>query len=71
MTSDPHRELSEIIGALDVLLTLREEFAQWVEEAQSEERKEELDNVYRHIEAMEAEYLRRRDAAERKLSVLR
>ena len=28
MTSDPHRELNEIIGALDVLLTLREEFAQ-------------------------------------------
>ena len=56
-------ELSELDGALDVLFTLREEFAQWLEEAQSEERKEELENVYRHIEAMEQEYQRRREAA--------
>jgi uncharacterized membrane protein YgaE (UPF0421/DUF939 family) len=61
--TDPRRELSEITGALDVLFTLREEFAQWLEEAQSEERKEELENVYRHIEAMEQEYQRRREAA--------
>ena len=51
--TDAQRELHEITGALDVLFTLREEFAQWLEEAQSEERKEELANVYRHIEAME------------------
>lgn len=56
-------ELSEIDGALDVLFTLREEFAQWLEEAQSEERKEELENVYRHVVAMEQEYKRRREAA--------
>jgi hypothetical protein len=61
--TDAQRELSEITGALDVLFTLREEFAQWLEEAQSEERKEELENVYRHIEAMEQEYQRRREAA--------
>ena len=65
---DVQRELSEITGALDVLFTLREEFAQWLEEAQSEERREELDNVFRHIEAMEQEYQRRRDAAARKLA---
>ena len=61
--TDAQRELHEIIGALDVLFTLREEFAQWLEEAQSEERKEELENVYRHIETMEQEYQRRREAA--------
>ena len=61
--TDAQRELSEITGALDVLFTLREDFAQWLEEAQSEERKEELENVYRHIEAMEQEYQRRREAA--------
>jgi hypothetical protein len=65
--SDPQRELDEIKGALDVLFTLREEFATWVEEAQTEERKEELDNVFRHVEAMEAEYQRRRVEAEKKL----
>ena len=61
--TDAQRELHEITGALDVLFTLREEFAQWLEEAQSEERKEELENVYRHIEAMEQEYQRRRESA--------
>ncbi|MFN3624352.1 MAG: hypothetical protein ACK4TP_09855 [Hyphomicrobium sp.] len=61
-------ELSEIDGALDVLFTLREEFAQWLEEAQSEERKEELENVYRHIDTMEQEYQRRREAAVKKLA---
>jgi hypothetical protein len=65
--SDPQRELDEIKGALDVLFTLREEFATWLEEAQTEERKEELDNVFRHVEAMEAEYQRRRVEAEKKL----
>jgi hypothetical protein len=61
----PEQELHEIKGALDVLFTLREEFAQWLEEAQSEERKEELENVYRHVAAMEDEYQRRREAAEK------
>ena len=66
--TDAQRELSEITGALDVLFTLREEFAQWLEEAQSEERKEELENVYRHIEVMEQEYQRRREAAAAKVA---
>lgn len=55
------QELSEIKGALDVLFTLREEFATWVEEAQDGARKEELDNVYQHVLAMEEEYQRRRN----------
>ncbi len=62
------RELNEIMGALDVLFTLREEFAQWLEEAQDEARKEELHNVHRHVVAMEAEYQRRREQMERKLN---
>lgn len=71
MSSDsakPQKELNEIAGALDVLFTLREEFAQWLEEAPSEERKEELENVFRHVAAMEEEYKRRREAAQRKLT---
>ena len=66
--TDARRALSEITGALDVLFTLREEFAQWLEEAQSEERKEELENVYRHIEAMEQEYQRRRAVAAKQIA---
>jgi hypothetical protein len=64
----PEQELHETIGALDVLFTLREEFAQWLEEAQDEERREELQNVYRHVAAMEAEYQRRREQAEKALT---
>lgn len=63
----PEQELQQIMGALDVLFTLREEFAQWLEEAQSEDRKEELENVYRHVAAMEVEFQRRREAAQAKL----
>jgi hypothetical protein len=66
--NDAQRELNEITGALDVLFTLREEFATWLEEAQSEERKEELDNVFRHVAAMEAEFQRRREAVAKKLA---
>lgn len=66
--NDARAELNAIDGALDVLFTLREEFAQWLEEAQSEERKEELENVYRHIDTMEQEYQRRREAALKKLA---
>jgi hypothetical protein len=65
---DAQTALSEITGALDVLFTLREELAQWVEEAQNEDRKEELDNVYRHVAAMEEEFQRRREAAVKKLA---
>jgi hypothetical protein len=64
----PEQELYEANGALDVLFTLREEFAQWLEEAQDEARKEELENVYRHVAAMEEEYQRRRAAAAKKVA---
>jgi hypothetical protein len=66
--STPAEEFQQIEGALDVLFTLREEFAQWLEEAQSEDRKEELQNVFRHVLAMEEEFQRRREAAKAKLT---
>jgi hypothetical protein len=65
VSATPDRELSELTGALDVLVTLREEFAQWLEEAQTEERREELENVFRHVSAMEDEYKRRLAARKR------
>ena len=67
-SNDAQRELNEITGALDVLFTLRVEFATWLEEAQSEERKEELDNVFRHVAAMEEEFQRRREAIAKQLA---
>jgi hypothetical protein len=49
-------DLHEVKGALDLLFTLREEFAQWVEEAQDESKHEALENVLAHIETLEGEY---------------
>ncbi len=46
-------ERREVKGALDVLFTLREELAQWLEEAQDESKQEALENVLAHIESME------------------
>jgi hypothetical protein len=60
MTSDNgsqvEGELHEAKGALEVLFTLREELAQWVEEAQDQSKQEALENVLAHIEALESEY---------------
>jgi len=61
------QELQQILGALDVLFTLREEFATWVEEANDESSKEALENVQRRVVDMEAEFHRRREEAEKKL----
>jgi len=60
-------ELQQTLGALDVLFTLREEFATWVEEAHDESAKEALDNVQRHVVDMEVEFQRRRQEIEKKL----
>ena len=54
-------------SALDVLFTLREEFATWVEEARDESSKEALENVQRRVVDVEAEFQRRREEAEKKL----
>lgn len=56
-------EVQGLDGALDVLFTLKEEFAQWADEAQNPSKKEAPDNVLRHIEAMESEYYKRREVA--------
>ncbi len=57
-------ELEQLKGALDVLFTLREEFSQWVEEAQDASKREALDNVLDHVQAIEQEYRRRYDATQ-------
>jgi hypothetical protein len=46
---------------------LREEFEQWVEEAQDDSKEEALENVLGHVENMETQYRRRRDDAQRRL----
>lgn len=54
-------ELHEVKGGLEVLFTLREEFAQWVEEAQDASKQEALENVLAHVEALESEYRSRQE----------
>ncbi len=60
------RQLIELKGALDLLVELREEFAQWVEEAQDGSRREELENVLGHVEALQSEYRSRREELQKK-----
>lgn len=59
MASKDATEVEQIKGALDVLFTLKEEFAQWVEEAQDASKHEALDNVLNHVENIEREYRQR------------
>ncbi len=59
--SQRQSQLHEIKGALDLLFSLREEIAQWVEEAQDESKHEALENVLGHIEALEGEYRSRQE----------
>lgn len=57
--SELERQLNELKGASDLISELREEFAQWAEEAQDASKREALDNVLGHIEALEIEYRNR------------
>jgi hypothetical protein len=57
--SELQRQLHELKGALDLLFELREEFAQWLEEAEDGSKREELENVLGHIEALQSEYRNR------------
>ena len=59
-------QLNELKGARDLLFDLREEFAQWVEEAQDDSKREALENVLGHIEALESEYRHRREELQKK-----
>ena len=61
-------EFHELKGAYDILLILREEFEQWLGEAEDASKKEELENVVSHVEAMEDEYKERYKALEEKLA---
>lgn len=63
--SELERQLNELKGASDLIFELREEFALWAEEAQDASKREALDNVLGHIEALEIEY-RNRQAELRK-----
>ena len=54
--STAENEIHEVKGSLDLLFTLREEFAQWLEEAQDASKHEALENVLAHIEALESEF---------------
>jgi hypothetical protein len=65
--SQLERELHEVKGALDLLFTLREELAQWVEEAQDDSKQEALENVLGHIEALEGKYRSRQEEIRKKL----
>ena len=58
-TSDAAAQVQQLIGALDILDLLREEMAQWLDEAQDESKRECLDNVLGHISAIEANYRER------------
>ena len=63
MSDDASPEVQQLKGGLDILFTLKEEFAQWAEEAQDASKKEALENVLAHVENMEGEYRRRLLAA--------
>ena len=65
--SELERQLNELTGALDLLFELREEFAQWVEEAQDESKREALENVLGHIEALESEYRHRQEVLQKEV----
>jgi hypothetical protein len=58
-TADLRDQLQQLTGALDVLVILREEMEQWLEEAQDDSKHETLENVVGHLQAMEEEYKHR------------
>ena len=65
MQDDPksaqEQNLQQLIGAVDILNILREEFEQWLEEAQDDSKREALENVLGHVRAVQQDYARRRD----------
>jgi tRNA 2-selenouridine synthase SelU len=59
--SGEEQDLQQLTGAVDVLDILREEFEQWLEEAQDDSKREALENVLGHVEAVEEDYVHRRN----------
>ena len=64
--SEPERQLNELKGAIDLLFELRQEAAQWVEEAEDGSKREAFENVLGHIEALESEYRSRQEQLQKK-----
>jgi hypothetical protein len=64
--SELERQLNELTGALNLLVELRQEFAQWLEKAEDGSKREELENVLGHIEALEREHRNRREEQQKK-----
>jgi hypothetical protein len=64
--SELERQLNELRGALNLLVELRGEFTQWLEEAEDGSKREELENVLGHIEALESEYRNRKEELQKK-----
>ncbi len=56
-----HAEYQRLVGAVEILTSLREEMEQWLEEAQDDSKQETLENVVGHLGAIEEEYKGRRD----------
>ena len=52
-------DIEQLKGGIEVLDILREEIAQWVDEAQDGSKHEALDNVLAHIQSVDDEYKRR------------
>ena len=57
-----------IKGGAEVLGTLREELATWLEEANDDSQREAYENVLGHVEVMIQEYARRLHVAEGQMS---
>ena len=58
-TAKLHDQFQQLTGALDIIVLLREEMEQWLEEAQDASKQETLENVVGHLLAMEDEYRHR------------
>ncbi len=56
---DAAAQVQQLLGALEIFDLLREEMAQWLEEAQDESKQECLENVVGHIGAIEVSYRQR------------
>ena len=67
--SELERRLNELKGARDLLFELREDFAQWVEEAQDDSKREALENVLGHIDALESEYRHRQEELQKEVKL--
>ena len=68
-TVEPHDQFHQTTGALDVIVLLREEMEQWLEEAQDDSKREALENVVGHLQAMEEEYKHRCASLREKLAL--